>query len=131
MENAGQLIEDEDLRAQIKGSGIGTSATRAEILSKLVRISYLKLNKKTQVITPTLTGELVYEVVDASIRSLLNPELTASWEKGLTYVADGKLTGDEYMVKLDKFVSDKTNAVKQIKNTSTIRPRFLDAKKYY
>ena len=131
MENAGQLIEDEDLRAQIKGSGIGTSATRAEILSKLVRIAYLKLNKKTQIITPTLNGELVYEVVDASIRSLLNPELTASWEKGLTYVADGELSENEYMQKLDKFVTDKTNAVKQIRNASAIIPRFNEARKYY
>ena len=85
MENAGQLIEDEELRAQIKGSGIGTSATRAEILKKLVSIKYLSLNQKTQVITPSLLGEMVYEVVDHSIRQLLNPELTASWEKGLTY----------------------------------------------
>ena len=81
MENAGQLIEDEDLRAQIKGSGIGTSATRAEILKKLIHIKYLMLNKKTQIITPTLLGEMVFDVVEHSIRSLLNPELTASWEK--------------------------------------------------
>ena len=92
MENAGQLIEDEELRAQIKGSGIGTSATRAEILKKLVNIKYLALNKKTQVITPTLQGEMIYDVVDHSIRSLLNPELTASWEKGLNYVAEGSIT---------------------------------------
>ena len=90
MENAGQLIEDEELRAQIKGSGIGTSATRAEILKKLMNIKYLALNKKTQVITPTLLGEMIFDVVGASIRQLLNPELTASWEKGLTYVAEGK-----------------------------------------
>ena len=89
MENAGQLIEDEELRAQIKGSGIGTSATRAEILKKLFHIEYLNLNKKTQVITPTLLGEMIYDVVNCSIRSLLNPELTASWEKGLTYVQKG------------------------------------------
>ena len=95
MENAGQLIEDEELRAQIKGSGIGTSATRAEILKKLVSIKYLSLNKKTQVITPTLLGELIFDVVAASIRPLLNPELTASWEKGLTYVAEGSITSDE------------------------------------
>ena len=88
MENAGQLIEDEELRAQIKGSGIGTSATRAEILKKLVSIKYLSLNKKTQVITPTLLGEMIFDVVNCSIRQLLNPELTASWEKGLTYVAE-------------------------------------------
>ncbi|MCR5325035.1 MAG: type IA DNA topoisomerase [Lachnospiraceae bacterium] len=131
MENAGQLIEDEELRSQIKGSGIGTSATRAEILSKLVRISYLALNKKTQIITPTLQGEMIYEVVDASLRQLLNPELTASWEKGLTYVANGEITEGDYMVKLEKFVSDRTNAVKQIRNAGAIRPRFEEAKKYY
>ena len=92
MENAGQLIEDEELRAQIKGSGIGTSATRAEILKKLVNIKYIALNKKTQMITPTLLGENIFDVVNVSIRSLLNPELTASWEKGLTYVANGEIT---------------------------------------
>ena len=97
MENAGQLIEDEDLRAQIKGSGIGTSATRAEILKKLIHIKYLALNKKTQIITPTLQGEMVFDVVDHSIKSLLNPELTASWEKGLTYVAEGKLGKRSYV----------------------------------
>ena len=95
MENAGQLIEDEELRAQIKGSGIGTSATRAEILKKLFNIKYLALNKKTQVITPTLLGEMIFDVVNCSIRQLLNPELTASWEKGLTYVAEGSITEQE------------------------------------
>ena len=105
MENAGQLIEDEELRAQIKGSGIGTSATRAEILKKLVSIKYLSLNKKTQVITPTLLGEMIFDVVNCSIRQLLNPELTASWEKGLTYVAEGSITPQEYMDKLEHFVS--------------------------
>ncbi len=113
MENAGQFIEDEELRAQIKGSGIGTSATRAEILKKLVHIGYLALNKKTQIITPTLMGEMIYEVVDYAIRPLLNPALTASWEKGLTQVADGVITGEEYMQKLDDFVSRRTNLVKQ------------------
>ena len=88
MENAGQLIEDEELRAQIKGSGIGTSATRAEILKKLININYISLNKKTQILTPSLFGEIIFDVVKASIKSLLNPELTASWEKGLTYVAE-------------------------------------------
>ena len=107
MENAGQLIEDEDLRAQIKGSGIGTSATRAEILKKLIHIKYLALNKKTQIITPTLQGEMVFDVVDHSIKSLLNPELTASWEKGLTYVAEGSITPDEYMMKLDRFITKR------------------------
>ena len=113
MENAGQFIEDEELRAQIKGSGIGTSATRAEILKKLVHIGYLALNKKTQIITPTLMGEMIYEVVDYAIRPLLNPALTASWEKGLTQVAEGTITGEEYMQKLDDFVSRRTNLVKQ------------------
>lgn len=101
MENAGQLIEDEDLRAQIKGSGIGTSATRGEILKKLFHIQYLALNKKTQIVTPTLLGEMIFDVVEHSIKSLLNPELTASWEKGLTYVAEGDITPDEYMKKLN------------------------------
>ena len=96
MENAGQLIEDEELRAQIKGSGIGTSATRAEILKKLIHIKYLALNKKTQIITPTLLGEMVFDVVGHSIRSLLNPELTASWEKGLNYVAEGEVRTESY-----------------------------------
>ena len=92
MENAGQLIEDEELRSQIKGSGIGTSATRGEILKKLFNNKYLALNKTTQIVTPTMMGEMIYDVVDHSIRSLLNPELTASWEKGLTYVANGEIT---------------------------------------
>ena len=124
MENAGQLIEDEELRAQIKGSGIGTSATRAEILKKLVNIEYLALNKKTQILTPTLMGEMIYDVVDGSIRSLLNPALTASWEKGLTMVADGSITADEYMEKLDGFVSRRTNAVKQQSNQSQLFGKF-------
>ncbi len=116
MENAGQLIEDEELRAQIKGSGIGTSATRAEILNKLVNIEYLNLNKKTQIVTPALLGELVYEAVNSSIKSLLNAELTASWEKGLTLVAEGSITKDEYMEKLEGFVSRMTNGVKGLNN---------------
>lgn len=113
MENAGQLIEDEELRAQIKGSGIGTSATRAEILKKLVANKYLAINNKTQIITPTLLGELIYEVVSASIKPLLNPELTASWEKGLTGVANGSISSDEYMVKLNDFVIRRTDGVKK------------------
>lgn len=124
MENAGQLIEDEELRAQIKGSGIGTSATRAEILKKLVNIEYLALNKKTQILTPTLMGEMIYDVVDGSIRPLLNPALTASWEKGLTLVADGSITADEYMEKLDGFVSRRTNAVKQQSNQTQLYSKF-------
>lgn len=103
MENAGQFIEDEELRAQIKGSGIGTSATRAEILKKLVNIEYLALNKKTQVLTPTQMGEMIYDVVSDSIRPLLNPALTASWEKGLTMVADGVITPGRVHGKADGF----------------------------
>ena len=121
MENAGQLIEDEELRAQIKGSGIGTSATRAEILKKLIHIKYLALSKKTQIITPTLQGEMVYDVVDHSIKSLLNPELTASWEKGLTYVAEGSISPDEYMEKLDQFVAGRTAGVKRLNNRYQLR----------
>lgn len=116
MENAGQLIEDDELRAQIKGSGIGTSATRAEILNKLIKISYLELNKKTQIITPSLLGELVYEVVNASIKSLLNAELTASWEKGLSYVEEGRISKEEYMNKLEEFVRRMVNGVKTVDN---------------
>lgn len=113
MENAGQLIEDENLRAQIKGSGIGTSATRAEILKKLVNNEYLKLNKKTQQITPTQLGEMIYDTVDASIRSLLSPELTASWELGLSRVAEGSVTEEEYMAKLKDFVVRRVEKVKE------------------
>lgn len=131
MENAGQLIEDEDLRAQIKGSGIGTSATRAEILKKLIHIKYLALNKKTQIITPTLQGEMVFDVVDHSIKSLLNPELTASWEKGLTYVADGDITSDEYMKKLDDFVSRRTLAVKGLNNQYQMRACYDKVAQFY
>lgn len=131
MENAGQFIEDEELRAQIKGSGIGTSATRAEILKKLVNIKYLDLNKKTQVITPTLLGEMIYEVVASSIKPLLDPRLTASWEKGLTLVADGDISADEYMVKLDDFVTRRTNIVKQMNNQSALNDRFRYAAQFY
>ncbi len=125
MENAGQFIEDEELRAQIKGSGIGTSATRAEILKKLVAIEYLALNKKTQVLSPTVMGELIYEVVGSSMKPLLDPALTASWEKGLTLVANGDITADEYMQKLDDFVSRRTNIVKQLNNQGNLYQRFL------
>ena len=131
MENAGQFIEDEELRAQIKGSGIGTSATRAEILKKLVNIKYLELNKKTQIITPTLLGEMIYEVVSSSIKPLLDPRLTASWEKGLTLVADGSISADEYMVKLDDFVTRRTNIVKQMNNQSELNTRFRYASQFY
>ena len=131
MENAGQLIEDEELRAQIKSSGIGTSATRAEILKKLITIKYLALNKKTQVITPTLLGEMIFDVVNASIRSLLNPELTASWEKGLTYVAEGSITSDEYMVKLEDFIRKRTQGVMGLRNQLALRQYFDKAAAYY
>lgn len=131
MENAGQLIEDEELRAQIKGSGIGTSATRAEILKKLIHNKYLSLNKKTQIITPDLQGEMVYDVVDHSIKSLLNPELTASWEKGLNYVAQGSITPDEYMKKLDHFVVSRTTGVKGLNNQYQLRGCYDAAAQYY
>ena len=131
MENAGQLIEDEELREQIRGSGIGTSATRAEILKKLVNIHYLALNKKTQVITPTQMGEMVYDVVFVSIRSLLNPELTASWEKGLTYVAEGKIGPEEYMEKLEQFISRHTDAVRQQDYRAALRRQFDQTAVFY
>lgn len=131
MENAGQLIEDEELRATIKGSGIGTSATRAEILSKLVRIKYLALNKKTQAITPTLLGEMIFDVVNASIKSLLNPELTASWEKGLSYVAEGTITTQEYMQKLEYFIKSRTSGVLNLHNQTMLRSFFDQAGAYY
>lgn len=131
MENAGQLIEDEELRAQIKGSGIGTSATRAEIIAKLIKNKYLELNKKTQTITPTLMGEMIFDVVNASIRSLLNPELTASWEKGLTYVAEGSITPDEYMKKLEHFIRSRTQGVLQVNNRYALRTYFDAAAQFY
>ena len=131
MENAGQLIEDEELRAQIKGSGIGTSATRAEILKKLVNNKYLSLNKKTQIITPTLQGELIYDTVSASIKSLLNPELTASWEKGLNYVAEGTITPEEYMTKLTHFIQSRTSGVLGLRNQYIIKDSFERVAPFY
>lgn len=131
MENAGQLIEDEELRAQIKGSGIGTSATRAEILKKLVNNKYLALNKKTQIVTPTLIGEMIYDVVNTSIKSLLNPELTASWEKGLTYVSEGSITSEEYMKKLSNFVQSRTSGVLSMNNQYLLRGYFDKAAQFY
>ena len=131
MENAGQLIEDEELRAQIKGSGIGTSATRAEILKKLNTIGYIATNSKTQIITPTMLGEIVYDVVDNSIKQLLNPELTASWEKGLTYVSNGEITSDEYLNKLEGFVTRRTQAVKSMNNQSELVKVFNDFARFY
>lgn len=131
MENAGQLIEDEDLREQIKGSGIGTSATRAEIVKKLISNKYIALNKKTQIVTPTLTGEMIVNVVSASIGSLLNPTLTASWEKGLTYVAEGNVTEEEYMEKLNRFVTQKTNVVKENNFQYQLRKSFDQIAPFY
>ena len=131
MENAGQLIEDEELREQIRGSGIGTSATRAEILKKLFNIRYLDLNKKTQIITPTQMGEMVFDVVNTSIRSLLNPELTASWEKGLTYVSEGSIRSEEYMEKLENFVSRHTVQVRNSDNRDILRRCFDQTAVYY
>lgn len=131
MENAGQLIEDEELRAQIKSCGIGTSATRAEILKKLVANQYIALNKKTQILSPTLLGEMIYDVVFYSIRSLLNPELTASWEKGLNYVSEGTITSDEYMGKLEHFIRARTDQVLALRNEYGMRPLFDEAAEYY
>lgn len=131
MENAGQLIEDEELRAQIKGSGIGTSATRAEILKKLVDKKYIRLNNKTQIITPSQLGEMVYDVVDNSIKRLLDPRLTASWEKGLTGVADGNITTEEYLEKLESFVAKNTSTVKVLNNVASMRSFFETTAQYY
>lgn len=131
MENAGQLIEDEELRAQIRGAGIGTSATRAEILKKLFNIEYLSLNKKTQVITPTLQGEMVFDVVNCSIRQLLNPDLTASWEKGLNYVAEGSISQGEYMQKLEQFVRNRTRQVQESTSQTMLRRYYDTAAAFY
>ncbi|MCD8120184.1 MAG: DNA topoisomerase [Lachnospiraceae bacterium] len=131
MENAGQLIEDESLREQIKGSGIGTSATRAEILKKLVKIEFISLNQKTQILTPTLYGEMIYQVVDRSMRPMLNPDLTASWEKGLSYVAEGTLTSQEYMDKLEGFVTRRVNAVKTLNNESALAEDYNSISPFY
>ncbi|SHK58410.1 DNA topoisomerase [Tepidibacter formicigenes] len=116
MENAGKLIEDEELREQIKGSGIGTSATRAEILNKLQKIKYIKLNNKTQILTPTVMGEMIYDVITQSIPSLLKPELTASWEKGLMMIANGEINSDEYIIKLEEYVRKNTQKVLGLNN---------------
>lgn len=131
MENAGQLIEDEELRSQIKGSGIGTSATRSGILEKLNKNNYLSTNKKTQIVTPTLLGEMIFDVVDASIKPLLDPKLTASWEKGLTGVANGEITEDEYLQKMNDFVIRRTNLVKELRNEGALRQKFNYAKSFY
>lgn len=131
MENAGQLIEDEDLRAQIKGSGIGTSATRAEIIKKLTNIKYIALNKKTQVITPTQLGEMIFGVVHGSIKSLLNPELTASWELGLTQVAEGRITSEEYMEKLNTFIISRFRNVINLNNTGQMTSYYNYVSQFY
>ncbi len=130
MENAGSFIEDEDLRAQIKSCGIGTSATRAEILKKLEKNTYICLNKKTQAVTPTLLGEVIEITVEASIKSLLNAELTASWEKGLNYVAQGKIGADEYMAKMSAYVAKYTEALKQNRAVN-LNHEFMKAASFY
>ena len=109
MENAGKLIEEEELREQIKGAGIGTSATRAEIIKKLEKIKYIEINTKTQIITPTQKGETIYDVVNNSMADMLNPKLTASWEKGLEMVAKKEITSEEFMVKLEKYIKQKVD----------------------
>ena len=109
MENAGKLIEDEELREQIKGAGIGTSATRGEIIKKLERINYISINPKTQIITPTKKGEAIYDVILKSIPDMLNPELTASWEKGLDMVAKKEIKPEIFMEKLEKYINSKIN----------------------
>ncbi len=131
MERAGSDIEEEELRDYIKGSGIGTSATRAEIIKKLVNIDYLSLNKKTQLVTPSLKGEMIYDVVYYSLNALLQPKLTASWEKGLRQVEEGEITEAEYMKILDDFVAHKTNLVKGLQNQSQFVPLFDKAAQYY
>ena len=131
MEHAGQLIDDEDLRAQIKGSGIGTSATRAEILKKLVTNEYLNLNKKTQIITPSLLGEMIYCVVKRSIPHLLRPKLTASWEMGLTMVANGEITSDEYLTKMNDFVIKHTKEVKEKPRNNVIQSDYNYVSQFY
>ena len=128
MENAGKLIEDEELREQIKGAGIGTSATRAEILKKLINIEYIASNKKTQVITPTKLGEMIYESINVSIPSLLNPKLTASWEKGLKMVNDKEIKPEEFMIKLENYTRQNTSRVLNSPNTSILNKRILNIK---
>ena len=131
MENAGQLIEDEELRSQIKGSGIGTSATRDSIITKLINNKYIALNKKTQIVTPTFLGEIIYDVVYYSINSLLRAEMTASWEKGLSGVADGTISKEEYTEKMNNFVIKNTEMVKGLNNQYKITYIFDQCKPYY
>ena len=131
MENAGKLIEEEELREQIKGAGIGTSATRAEIIKKLEKIKYIQINTKTQIITPTKKGETIYDVVYSSMQDLLNPKLTASWEKGLNYVAEGDITPDEYMQKLEHFIVSRTEGVRGLNNQYQLRNCYDRAATFY
>jgi len=131
MENAGQLIEDEELRSQIKGSGIGTSATRDSIITKLVTNKYIALNKKTQIVTPTFLGEIIYDVVYYSINNLLRAEMTASWEKGLAGVAEGSITKEEYASKMNNYVINNTELVKKLDNQYKITYIFDQTKPFY
>ena len=131
MENAGQFIEDDELREQIKGSGIGTSATRADILKKLVDKQYLDLNRKTQIYTPTQLGEMIYDTVEASLRPMLDPRLTASWEKGLTMVAEGTVTEEEYMDKLAGYITRRTNYIKETNFSGPLQQEFVRDAVYY
>lgn len=131
MENAGQFIEDEALREQIKGAGIGTSATRDGIITKLEKNKYISLNKKTQIVTPTFLGEIIYDIVYYSINGLLRADLTASWEKGLEGVAEGQISKQEYTDKLTTFVTKYTNLVKQIQNQNGITGVFDKTKVFY
>ena len=131
MENAGQLIENEELREQIKGSGIGTSATRAEILKKLFSIEYLNLNKKNQIITPTLKGELVYGIVFCSMPEMISPNLTASWEKGLTGVADGSISEGDYMKKLEAFVQQVVQRAKGVDYRAKLNSFYRSVQPHY
>lgn len=131
MENAGQFIEDEALREQIKGAGIGTSATRDGIITKLEKNKYISLNKKTQIVTPTFLGEIIYDIVYYSINGLLRADLTASWEKGLEGVAEGQISKQEYTDKMTTFVTKYTNLVKQIQNQNGITGVFDKTKVFY
>lgn len=131
MEKAGSDIEEEELRDYMKGSGIGTSATRAEIIKKLMNIGYMALNKKTQIVTPTLKGEMIYDIVYYSINALLQPKLTASWEKGLGQVERGEITEEHYMQILENFVAKKTELVKGLNNQYAFTPLFDKAAAYY
>jgi len=131
MENAGKLIEDEELREHIKGSGIGTSATRSGILTKLEKIGYIKSNNKTQVVMPALLGEIIYDVVKNSIPTLLNPELTASWEKGLTMVTQNEIAGNLYMDKLENYIIKNTDRVLKLNNALRLKNNFDSVSSFY